>query len=175
MKLWSLILMLLIAACSPSPRAQNGLTPMPELEELGEGELRIAMDNYLISSKSPLNSQYEYAFVDLDNNGRRDALVLMKLPYTHWCGWSGCPLLVFRANIDDFSFISRSENIRGPIFVAQTVSNGLRDIVIRASGTNTPDRNVFLSFDGQNYTSNALAAPQYHITPSTETMDKLFR
>lgn len=175
MKLWPLIVILFIAACSPMQSAHEGLTPMPSLEDLGEEELRAAMDNYLRSSGSPLNSQYEFAFVDLDNNGRRDALVLMKLPYTYWCGWSGCPLLAFRANTDSFSFISRSENVRGPVFVASTSGNGMRDIIIRASGTNTPDRNVMLAFDGNAYTANALGAAQYRANPSTDTMEKLFR
>jgi len=148
---------------------------MPTLNELGAEELHAAMNNYLKSSGAPLNSQYEFTFVDLDENGRRDALVLMKLPYTYWCGWAGCPLLVFRADAARFSFISRTENVRGPVFIAHSMTNNMRDIILRTSGTNTPDRNVVLNFDGTAYTKNALSAPRYNTYPSSQTMEKFFR
>lgn len=175
MKYLILISIFFISSCAQSNIAQNGLTPMPQNKELDNDAVKAAMNIYLKQQDSPANSAYDIARVDIDGDNRRDALVLIKLPYTYWCDWGGCPLIIFKDNRTKFKFISRTENVRGPLFVAKSRSNGWRDIIVRASGTNTRDRNVKLSFNGIIYPKNSLGAPTYNSQPSSYNMDKFFR
>lgn len=148
---------------------------MPGFDEPEDAALHTAMRAYIQSENAPANTLYDIARVDLDRDGRRDGLVLMKTPHTYWCDWSGCPLLVFRAKGAGFHYVSRTENVRGPIFVSRDKSSDWRKIIMRVSGTNTHDRNVVLTFNGIRYPQNTLSAPTYGAEPHSQIMDKFFR
>ena len=172
-RLLSLIIVLL-TGCS-SQTGQNGLTPMPSFKEPDDAALHSQMQRYIGQQEAPANSQYDMVRVDLDGDDRRDALVLMTLPHTYWCDWGGCPMLVFQARGDSFKFISRTENVRGPVFVSQTRPNNWRKIITRASGTNTQDRNVSLTFNGITYPKNTFGAPTFDAEPHSRIMEKFFK
>lgn len=125
-------------------------------DEPGDEALFQSIAAYIASEKGPPNSRYEYSRVDLNGDGRRDGLVLFNLPYSHWCGWGGCTMIVFEAGSDSFSVRSEIANVRGPIVVADTVTAGWRDLAVRLSGTHMADRNILMRFDGQTYPPNPL-------------------
>ncbi|MAZ76578.1 MAG: hypothetical protein CMH31_04665 [Micavibrio sp.] len=148
---------------------------MPSFEEPDDAAVHAAMQSYTKQQSAPINSLYDIARVDLDRDGKRDALVLMKTPHTYWCDWGGCPMLAFQARGKGFKFISRTENVRGPVFVSHDKSSDWRKIITRASGTHISDRNVVLTFNGLTYPQNTLGAPTYGAEPHSRIMDKFFR
>lgn len=135
----------------------SGLTPMPEaVPDPSDAALMEAVRGYVVQQNAPANSRFVYTRVDLNGDGLREGLVLFTAPHTHWCGWGGCSMAVFRARDEGFGFVSEMQRVRGPLIVAESRSNGWRDIIVRVSGTNVPDRNVVMAFDGQVYPSNPL-------------------
>lgn len=174
MKYLLFLIVILLSACS-SQNTGYSLTPMPDFKEPDDAALHLAMQYYITAENAPLNSLYDIARVDLDRDGRREGLVLMKTPHTYWCDWGGCPMLIFQARGNRFKFISRTENVRGPIFVSQDKTSAWRKIITRTSGTNTSDRNVVLNFNGLTYPKNTLSAPTYGAQPHSQIMDKFFR
>lgn len=142
------------------------LTPMAGAMDLRQDPSDTALfakiDSYLISQKGPRNARYDYARVDLNEDGMRDALVLFKLPHSYWCDWGGCTMAIFEARDDSFILRSEMTNVRGPLMVADTQTQGWRDIIFRVSGVNAPDRNVVMSFDRGAYPVNPSGAPAYN-------------
>src|SRR5690606_6090860 len=96
--------------------------------------------------------------MDLNGDGLREGLVLFNLPHSYWCGWSGCTLAVFGAGDNNFVLVSETTRIRGPLMIAGTTTNGWDDIGVRLSGTDNPDRDVLLRYDGAGYPDNPLNA-----------------
>jgi len=118
--------------------------------------LHAQIQKYLDDRQGPKNSQYQYTRMDLNGDGLREGLVLFNLPHNYWCGWSGCTLAVFGAGDNNFLLVSETSRIRGPLFVGGTQTNGWEDIGVRLTGTETPDRNVVLRYDGAAYPENPL-------------------
>ncbi len=119
-----------------------------------DGDLQAAVQKYLADRKGPTNSQYEYVRRDLNGDGLREGLVLFNLPHSYWCGWSGCTMAVFQARDDNFTLLSETSRIRGPIHVGGSQTNGWEDIGVRLSGTDHSDRSVLLKFNGEAYPEN---------------------
>ena len=71
--------------------------------------------------------------------------------------------------------MSTISNVRGPIYVDTMSTRGWRDIIVRVSGTNMPDKNVVLSFDGSGYPQSPMLARTLNKPlPVAEAM-KIFR
>ncbi|HEU4837966.1 MAG TPA: hypothetical protein VFS88_00975 [Micavibrio sp.] len=125
-----------------------------------DAELKHAVDQFLAERKGPPNSQYEYTRADLNNDGLREAVVIFNLPHSYWCGWSGCTMAVFQAGDNSFQMVSETTRIRGPIQIADTATDGWRDIGVRLSGTNNYDKNVLLQYNGAGYPENPMGAAE---------------
>jgi hypothetical protein len=150
----------MLGGCGGADKADS-LSDFPEMGNgPGEAALRLKIKDYIARQKGPANSRYEYSLTDLNGDGRREGLVLFTLPYSYWCGWGGCSLAVFAANSDSFALMSEMTHVRGPIVVAKRTTNGWRDIVLRVSGTNLPDRTVHMTFGSNGYPSNPLGERQ---------------
>jgi len=128
----------------------------PEIHDPSDSTLRAAIGQYLAESKGPTNSQYEYVRADLNGDGLREGLVMFNLPHSYWCGWSGCTMAVFQASDNNFTMISQTSKIRGPVVIGDTQTNGWDDIGVRVSGTQNADKNVLLQFDGTGYPASPL-------------------
>ena len=131
----------LLSACSSSQinhLANDGpLTPLPDElipQDPEDHVLNAAMQDYLKQIKAPLSSRYDFTRIDLDDDGRRDALVMLKGPHHYWCNMDGCNMLVMKAGNDYFNIASAIFPVRGPLYVTDHVSEGWRDMVIRVSG-----------------------------------------
>lgn len=177
-----LLLSFALAACGTPQYRQpaDPLLPMPEgyygvVEDPDERLLMAAVEDYLKHKGAPLFTRYEFSRIDLDNDTRRDAIVLMKTPNQYWCSFNGCRLAVFKAHNEGFELISEIEPVRGPLLVTEEETNGWRDIVVRISGrTHWEAKNVALKFDGRSYPAKPEFEPELMVACNEETSVKLF-
>lgn len=120
-------------------------------------ELRKGIERYRLV-KSRTRSPYEVAGVDLNVNGRMEALVLFS--GGDWCTVTGCSLVVFRHGRTGYRPISHITRVRAPIFVGPNSSFGWRDLIVRTGGGGAAIRTVRLGFNGAGYPKNALLQPE---------------
>lgn len=149
---------LTLAACSTKQQdvVMLPLTPMPEelytIIEPDNNAFITAAQDYIALKKGPPQTQYEFTRIDLDNDGRRDGIILMKTPHQYWCDINGCNMAVFKAHNDGFRLISEVAPVRGPLIVSDNRTNGWHDLIIRVSGRmGWSAKNVALQFDGHSY------------------------
>ena len=153
-----LFLTLLLTACAGDDKQMaeaTHMTPMPTLKAVrdpGNGEFMDVIAQYVAARNGPNNTRYEFTRVDLNGDGRREGLVMMKTPHKFWCSDYGCRMAVFRAGNDGFSLLSEIEPVRGPLVVLDENTNGWNNIMARVSGRSGWDaKNVVLRFDGRSY------------------------
>ncbi|MCD8496604.1 MAG: hypothetical protein LRZ85_00050 [Alphaproteobacteria bacterium] len=142
-----------LSACSSHKREihvdNNPLTPIPEFNDPGDLVLMESVRGFLKDNGAPLYSEFEFTRTDLNADGRRDALVLLKNPYGFWCGGHGCTMLVMRANDDSFSLVNFVQPIRAPLKISNQTMNGWKTMIARVSGRTNEPKDVALMFDGQ--------------------------
>lgn len=138
-----------------NPAAGGPLLPLPGASTVHDPDDGIFMDSvstWLNQIDAPANSQYEFTRVDLDNDGRREGLILLQSPHQKWCMEYGCTMYIFRAHDDGFSYLSEVSPVRGPLVVSDLQTNGWRDIIAYVSGRESwRAKNVALKFDGRAY------------------------
>ena len=120
---------------------------------------RDAVALFLKETGSPAYSSYDIRRIDLDADGRRDALVLLKSPYGYWCGAHGCAMLVLKASNDSFTLVNAIQPIREPLYIGQAQTNGWKDLIVRVSGRWDKAKDVAMKFDGSTYPSNPSNLP----------------
>lgn len=152
---FGLIALIILSSCSFGKKdglKEPHLTPLPPaLVDPSDFVLKQSLLEIFKETKGPLNSTYIYKRVDLDNDGRRDALVLMKTPYGFWCGTHGCTMLILKAHNNVFALINAIQTVRPPIFISQQETNGWKNIILRVSGRSSKAKDVALEFDGHAY------------------------
>ncbi|NCC21326.1 MAG: hypothetical protein EOM26_02560 [Alphaproteobacteria bacterium] len=156
---------LALSACgSGADRSATGtdpLLPFPyeEARDLDDSVLIASLQEIMKARGGPLNSRFDYTRIDLDNDGRKDALVYMKTPFQYWCGQHGCSMFVMRAGLETFELVSEIEPLRPPMIVANDTTNGWRDLIVRIDGRWSKTKDVALQFDGHDYPGNPEQAP----------------
>lgn len=145
-----------VAACSTKREsAMDGpLLPMPAaaIRDPGNGEFMATIESYVHGKGGPAQTRYEFTRIDLNGDGRREGIVMLKAPHQYWCGFNGCPMAVFEARNDGFNLMSEISPVRGPLIVSEAKSGGWRDIIVRVSGrTAWETKDVALRFDGRTY------------------------
>ncbi len=172
-----LSLLLILPACSGETEMAQ-LTPMAGTMDLQQdppdSALFTKIDTYLAGQRGPRNARYDYARIDLNGDGMRDALVLFKLPHTYWCDWGGCTMTIFEARDNGFVLRSEMTNVRGPVMISHQKTQGWRDILFRVSGINAPDRNIVMAFNRGAYPVNPAGAPAYNGRLNDVNGDRLF-
>jgi hypothetical protein len=160
-----LVLCLSLAACGKGEPEVAALPvlPMPVSNvphDPDNGQLTTAIMAYVAGAQGPQNSQYEFTRIDLDGDGRREGIVMMKNPHQFWCGIYGCRMAVFRASNNGFTLLSEIAPVRGPLTVSQTRTNGWRDILVLVDGrTGWERKQVALQFDGSKYPAQPAFLP----------------
>ncbi len=101
---------------------------------------------------------HQTALIDLNGDGRQDALVLLENPM-YFCGTGGCTMLVFKGTQSGFEFVSRSTLIRGPVLVSDTKTHGWRDLIVEVSGGGIAAKQVALKYTGSEYPLNPSTLP----------------
>jgi hypothetical protein len=94
-------------------------------------------------------ARYVHAATDLDGDGRDEVLVY--LMGTFFCGTGGCNLQVYRSTAGGYALVSDVPISRLPVVVAETRSNGWRDLWRLESGGGAPSTRVRHGFDGERY------------------------
>lgn len=147
--------LLLLSGCAGDGCGCPKTATAPEniLRDPDDVVLDRAMRDMLSETDMPQSSRFQYVRVDLDEDGRRDALVLMAAPFETWCDVYGCTLYVMKARNEGFEAISKIRPVRTPLTVGETRSNGWRDLILRIDGRWSHSHEVALRFDGTTYPS----------------------
>jgi len=154
------------SATAQKPAAAQTASPakpapaQTEKEPAQNSDLNQAILAYL--AKTKVEPQYanprQTAWLDLNGDGRQDALVLLENPL-YFCGTGGCTMLVFKGTPSGFEFVSSSSLIRGPLLVSETTTQGWRDLIVEVSGGGMPAKRVAMKFTGNKYPSNPSMLP----------------
>ncbi|MBL4805407.1 MAG: hypothetical protein JKY71_11130 [Alphaproteobacteria bacterium] len=154
--------LLTVSACGSSQHepTTSALLPMHSEPTDPEDEILVAaVRHFLENTEAPVASRYEFERVDLNNDGRREGLVLFETPYGYWCGTHGCTMLVFEAHNDGFSLVNDIQPVREPLFVSYEESNGWKSIVHRVAGRQSRAKYVSMEYDGRHYPSDPSRLP----------------
>ncbi len=131
-----------------------------EKEQGQNSDLNQAILAYL--AKTKVEPQYanprQTAWLDLNGDGRQDALVLLENPL-YFCGTGGCTMVIFKGTPSGFEFVSSTTLIRGPVLVSETNTQGWRDLIVEVSGGGMAAKQVAMKFTGSKYPSNPSAFP----------------
>ncbi len=161
---------LLLAACGHGGccGSEASLTPAPAHTDPDDSVMRGSVTAFLQETGAPVSSMYEFKRIDLDRDGRRDALVLFKNPYGYWCDTHGCTMLVMRAGNDKFELVNAIQPVRAPLYVSNTESNGWKDIIVRVTGRWDESKDVAMTYNGTQYADNPATMPAYmHVAANT--------
>ncbi len=153
---------LALAGCASTVPENDPLTPFPEAALDPDDEvLASAVQEFLLTTEAPNASHYEYSRTDLDNDGRRDALVLLNNPYGYWCGQHGCTMLVLRAHNNSFELVNAVQPIRTPLYISDSQTNGWKDLIVRVSGRQSEAKDVAMQYNGERYPLSPDGLPPY--------------
>lgn len=174
MRILAFILLLLSApllgACSGifgDGRQSVDLSNLPPIDP-SDKILAAAVENFLAETGAPAASGYVFNRIDLDSDGRRDALVLFKTPYGYWCDMHGCTMLVMKASNDAFALVNAIQPVREPLYISEMRSNGWKNLIARVSGRwDNKAKDVAMLYDGKKYPSNPSTLPPYPKDPES--------
>jgi putative lipoprotein len=144
----------------PAKHEHDKPEPTGSKEKHGQkSELNQALQAYFAKTgDDPKNANpHQTTQIDLNSDGRQDALVLLQNPY--WCGTGGCTMLVFKGTKSGFEFVSRSSLIRSPVLVSETKTHGWRDLLVEVSGGGATPKKVALKYTGSKYPLNPSTQP----------------
>jgi hypothetical protein len=157
-----LLVLTLIGGCTgvDESTASGPLTPLDFKPIDPDDTILIkAVRQFLENSEGPVASTYEYARIDLNDDKRRDALVLFKTPFGYWCGTHGCTMLVLRAHNDHFSLVNAIQPVREPVYISPQKSRGWNNIVLRVSGRWDEAKDVAMRYNGRQYPEDPSRQP----------------
>lgn len=148
-------LTLLVVICLAKPQQyQAGSSSMPE------DSIRKFLQTYVKKRgyDNDKTTRYTYAVVDLNGDGKNEAIVhLVGLP---WCGSGGCPTLVLERTAASYRLITRIFITRLPIRVLTSSSHGWRNLAVwKEGGSPEPGYEAELRFDGKTYPINPSVPP----------------
>jgi hypothetical protein len=109
-------------------------------------------------------SRYFEAFVDLDGDGRQEAIVY--ITGSSWCLAGACTTLVFGTQGSTYRIISRIIATRPPIRVLTTIENGWRTLTASSAGGQRYEAE--LPFDGIGYPSTTNQFPARQLIQQVE-------
>jgi hypothetical protein len=155
---------LLLAACAGGTD-HAGLTPTGS-QDPDDAAMRESVTAFLQQTGAPVSSMYDFQRIDLDHDGRRDALVLFKNPYGYWCDQNGCTMLVMHAGEESFELVNAIQPVRGPLYVSSAATNGWRDIILHVGGRWSATRDVAMTYNGAQYPRNPDVMPPYLLASS---------
>lgn len=157
-----LVLLLLVSACAeapspdPAPAADTTAAMDEPVVDAAPGDttaLNAAVRAQIeADGMEPGGSPFRTAFVDLNGDGVAEGLAFMQGMY---CGTGGCTLYVFEGGTDGFTLDSNVSLARDPIIVADSETNGWRDLVFEVSGGGAPAKVVALQHGTDGYPGNA--------------------
>lgn len=110
------------------------------------------------ATRSESEGRYFYNLVDLNGDGRPEALVY--LMGQEFCGTGGCNLLVFQPVNDGYRLLAEISLVNNPVIVSRQRTRGWNDLILYVAGGGiTRGHYVRLSFDGRRYPANPTVLP----------------
>lgn len=178
----AIMLIFLLPACGSNEKqvdTAKRLTPLPAKKQVisdpSNGLFMDAIAQYVTAEGGPNNTRYEFTRIDLNNDGRREGLVMMKTPHKFWCEDYGCRMAVFEAHNDGFRLISEIQPARGPLVVLEENDHGWKQIMARVSGrSGWAAKDVVLKFDGRSYPAQPAFQPSMKYSFNDERGVKIF-
>jgi len=125
-----------------------------------EQPLKKFLQNYVKDPHSDGDKTCRYldAFVDLNGDGKQEAIVF--LTGDSWCGTGGCRTLVLARKGASWKVVTHITITRPPIRVLSSTSHGWHDISVWVQGGGIqPGYEAELRFDGKNYPGNPSVPP----------------
>ncbi len=102
-------------------------------------------------------TSYSAAFVDLNGDGRKEAIVYIR--GDGWCGSGGCKAMVLTPQKGGYRVVMSTTITQLPLRILDTRHHGWRDIGVEVSGGGVVAGEVALSFDGHRYPTNPTMPP----------------
>lgn len=117
----------------------------PDVEHAG---LRISLQNYITGRRGQIDADtgYRAALVDLNGDGRREAVVLMT---GDWCGSGGCSLWVLTPRGRSWRMVTQATVMNPPIRVLPSRNHGWSELSAMVDDGAGPDYEVRLSVNGR--------------------------
>ncbi len=157
---------IILTSCAQEPKPHILELPKPQpllgIHEPNNSVLMSAIEDYIKLRLAPSFTRFEYARIDLNNDGRRDAIVMFKSPNNFWCHEYGCRVVIFKAHNENFGLLSEMSLVRGPLLISESTTNGWRDIIIREDGRGAKARYVAMRFNGISYPPNSQYERTYY-------------
>ena len=146
---------LLTASVDPAPnRSDLDLS----LQEIVRSDLRQVRQDIRETTGRDPDIRYARAYVDLNGDGRDEALVYVMGPYV--CGTGGCDLTIYRRRGRGWQDMGSLSIVHLPVRVLNSRHHGWRDLsVFVAGGGIQPGYQARIPFDGRAYASNPSVPP----------------
>ncbi|MBU2167545.1 MAG: hypothetical protein KKF88_06890 [Alphaproteobacteria bacterium] len=140
---------ILLAALIGTGAMGGGTLPEGQDEGAEYARLRISLQNYITGRWGQIDADtgYRAALVDLNGDGRREAVVLMNGP--GWCGSGGCSLWVLTPRGQSWRMVTQATVMNPPIRVLPPRSHGWSELSAMADDGAGPDYEVRLSVNGR--------------------------
>jgi hypothetical protein len=100
---------------------------------------------------------FDFALVDLNDDGILDAVVLLRNGY---CGSGGCDLLILRGHGGGFTLVSESTISNQPIKVSRERRHGWHTLLVLVQGGGIQSGMVVMPFNGRRYPFNPSVQPR---------------
>ncbi|WP_409421605.1 hypothetical protein ABHF91_00755 [Pseudaeromonas sp. ZJS20] len=145
-----------LGSVTPKPAAADTPTAAPLPPSLSaastaDPQVEQALRDYFVMSRSdPHQASYRYGLLDLNGDGRPEALVQM-----NWCSGGQCVWLIFQGQSQGYRFAARIEALAAPFYVASHTQRGWHDLLAPGSAGSW----VQLSHDGISYPVRTQGAP----------------
>jgi hypothetical protein len=111
-------------------------------------------------------TEYTVGFIDLNGDGREEAMVYLGGPY--WCGSGGCPMMILTPEKTTYRLVCTTLITRPPIRVIASKSYGWSDLTVWVAGGGIiPGYEARLRFNGSRYPLNP------SIPPAQKIVDKV--
>jgi hypothetical protein len=99
-------------------------------------------------ARATVPPRFTYVWVDLNGDGRPDAVVLMQ--GEEFCGSGGCTMAIFKGATNGFTLLSTSTITSKPIRVLPEVQYGWKTLIVTTHGVSP----AIMRFNGARYPLN---------------------
>jgi len=133
-------------------------------ETAPDAEIEQAIVESLGGDRTALQqTRYYYDRIDLNGDGKPEALVYLSGSYT--CGTGGCKMLVLEQSGQQYQLVSKMTLVNAPVIVSSEKSAGWSDLVLQVAGGGEAKHYAQMKFDGNTYPVNPSTAPE--VAPNT--------
>lgn len=137
----------------------GGAQQLTQTDPPPKANLKSFLQSYLgkPEPKEDEDAQYRVAWVDLNDDGKQEAVVYVW--GSSWCGTGGCVTLVLAPHEGTYRVVTKMTITRLPIRILPEKSHGWHDISVRVAGGGLSAHDARLRFNGEAYPINPSVAP----------------